>query len=159
MLQQPRSLPVTSVPRHRSGVTVIVVLALLAVAMTLFGIWTRSAVRAERQLRQRELQLQCQRLAQAGVARAVARRSSDPSYSGETWNVPAEDLGGRHASSVQITVAPIADGDSVEVRATSIHPVGRVFHVRHTEEARVPVTPSSSTDEPVNQSSESGETP
>lgn len=146
-------------PCRRHGVTVIVVLALLAVATTLFGIWARSAIRQERQLRQREFQVQSYRLADAGIGRAIARLAADSDYTGETWNISAEDLGSRHAARVRITTENVASGDSALVRVTAEHPADAVYQVRHTAEASVPLSQASANAEPINEPSETGDEP
>ena len=144
---------------RRNGVTVIVVLALLAVATTLFGVWARAAIRQERQLRQREYQVQSYRLAGAGIGRAIARLAEDPDYTGETWNISAEDLAGRHAARVRITTDPSASGESALVRVTAEHPADAVYLVRHTVEANVPLSDSTAAAELNDETSETGDEP
>jgi hypothetical protein len=62
-------------------------------------------VEAERGLsRQEQRRLQAEWLAEAGLDRAAARLSQKREYSGETWEVPAEELGGYEAGRVSITV-------------------------------------------------------
>jgi hypothetical protein len=54
--------------------------------------------------RQEERRLQAEWLAEAGLERAAARLSRTRDYTGETWDIAAEELGGRDPGHVIITV-------------------------------------------------------
>lgn len=125
--------------RRRHGIVIVAVVVLLAVAMTLFGIWAKSALRGQRLLRQRALDVQARRLAEAGIWRVAAQLSRDAKFSGETWSVPAESLGGPYAASVEIRVEPADDHANALVRATAEHPAGAVHRARHTLSRTVPI--------------------
>jgi type II secretory pathway component PulK len=58
----------------------------------------------------RSRRAQARWLAEGGAERASAKLAADPAYGGETWDVPAEALDGRHAAEVRIAVAPAAAG-------------------------------------------------
>jgi hypothetical protein len=53
--------------------------------------------------------VQSQWLAESGVERAAAKLAADAAYSGETWTIPATDLGGQEAGVVRIEVKPVAE--------------------------------------------------
>ncbi|MDZ4783863.1 MAG: hypothetical protein SGJ19_26750 [Planctomycetia bacterium] len=93
----------------KNGVAVLIVLVILmvfGVAMTL-AMQTNLAARAES--RRAAARLQAEYLATAGLELAQARFSRDAGYSGETWQVPAEELGGRDRAEVRIEIADVAE--------------------------------------------------
>jgi type II secretory pathway pseudopilin PulG len=82
--------------RHRSpGAVLLVVMACLAIAMTLIVGWTRIALFENRQARSAEDRLQTEWLAESAIQRAAAQLPENSEYPGETWRVTAVDLGRR----------------------------------------------------------------
>jgi hypothetical protein len=81
------------------------VLVCLALAMTLLAIQTRTLLRERAVLAAQQQALQSEYLADAGLARARAQLATDPAYRGETWQLDAQQLGGRGTASVVISVA------------------------------------------------------
>jgi hypothetical protein len=138
---------------------VVVVLALIAVAMTLFGVWAQASLRQQRQLRHREIELQTHRLAEAGVARARAQLAVNPEFSGETWNIPAEQLGGRHAALVTLDTERPPNRNDAIVQVTAEYPAGATRRVRHTETVVIELKPATRAADPASDSTESGEQP
>jgi hypothetical protein len=121
------------------GFVVVSMVVLLAVAMTLFGLWAKAAVREYRQLEYRQQELQATRLAEAGVGRGMARLASDPAYEGETWTIPAADLDRPQGAEVHIRVVPSPDADQpAHVEATADFPAGAVRRARHTKKSDIP---------------------
>ena len=112
-------------PRH--GIVLFTVIALLAVVMIIVGSMLGQLVTEHRQCRLRHTERQCRRLAEAALARATILRGASPSYTGETWTVPAADLGGDGDAWVVIAL----DGKSII--ATAQFPAGDNPRVRHTE--------------------------
>ena len=45
-------------------------------------------------------------LAESGVERAAARLAADVKYTGETWTIPPDELGGENRATVRIEVTP-----------------------------------------------------
>ena len=131
----------------RRGFVVISVVVLLTVVAALFGLWAKAAVSEHRQLEYRQHELQAIRLAEAGVGRGMARRASDPVYDGETWTIPAADLGQSHAAEVTIrVVTAAADAATLQIEATANYPAGgpsKADRARHTKQIEIP-TPSPS---------------
>ena len=122
--------------RHaQRGFVMVVVVVLLAMSMAVFGVWARSAVREHRWLDGEALRLEAGRLAEAGVARAIARRAVDPEYAIETWQIAAADLNGRHAAEVRIRITP-ADA-ALRVAATADYPAGAVRRARVTNQVEI----------------------
>jgi hypothetical protein len=93
----------------RRGMVLVLVLVCLAVAASLIVVAVRRALVADRSAQAGQQNLQAAWLADSGVERASARLTADPGYTGETWNIPAAELDGRHPAKVVIAVRPAAD--------------------------------------------------
>ena len=89
--EDPESVPSSSPSR--------VVIALVAASLV------RVSVADHQRTRSNEVALQSELLADAGLDRALAKLSIDPSYSGERWEVPADSL--RAESSENKTAAVV----------------------------------------------------
>lgn len=89
---------------HNKGVALIVVLIGMAVTTVIFlSVLKLMAVQrqsVELQIRQ----IQAGWLAESAVQRTTARLSAEATYRGETWNLSAEELGGRDGASIAIHV-------------------------------------------------------
>lgn len=103
--------------RPRSGMILAMVLVALLIVM-LLGAALANAFLARRQLvRHSEQQQQAFWLAESAMQRAVYRLTNEPEYQGETWQVPADDLGGTYFGVAIIQVDAIAAADT-ELRIT-----------------------------------------
>jgi hypothetical protein len=107
----------------RSGVVLIVTLVLFVICTTLFTLWARTAVHEQTRLASNARWLQAERLAEAGLARAAARRAADSNYDGELWSIPAAELGGNHLAEVRIRIAPADDAARARIEAIAVYPV------------------------------------
>lgn len=96
--------PRRAVRRARRGFLLMSVLVCLALAMTLLAVQTRTLLRERALLASQQQALQSEYLANAGLARAKAQLAADPAYRGETWQLDAQQLGGRGTASVVISV-------------------------------------------------------
>lgn len=73
-------------------------------------------------------------LAEGGAERAASRLSADPSYPGETWEIPAESLDGRRAAEVLIAVAPLpGDSGSRRITVTARYPKEGTIFAKHQQ--------------------------
>jgi type II secretory pathway component PulK len=103
-----------------SGAALIVVLVGMAVTTMIF-LSVLKLIAVERQsIELQTRQSQAGWLAESAVQRAVARLSADAGYHGETWNISAQELGGRDAATITIRVADVAgktDRRTVRVEA------------------------------------------
>jgi hypothetical protein len=100
------------------------------------------ARRAEVALEERRLQTQW--LAESGLERASSRLAASGDYSGETWEIPAEELGGRGPAKILIEIQPMADrADHRKVRVQADYPSESSLRTRQTREIIVKITPSS----------------
>lgn len=118
----------------RSGVALIVLLLGMAVAAAIF-LSVLKLVAVERQsveLQQRRAQAEW--LAESAIERAAAKLAADEKYNGETWAIPAKELGGRDGGIVAIRIDEIAgkaDQRTVHIEADfPDHPFERVREIR-----------------------------
>lgn len=87
---------------------------------------------------------QCEWLIESGWSLAKSRLSQQAEYSGETWNVPAEEFGGIHAGQVVIKVsapeaAPEASAETSSETARNIEIQAR-FPVDSTQQVKLSAT-------------------
>jgi uncharacterized iron-regulated membrane protein len=120
------------------GIVLIVLIMIVSVSLTLFGVWARQVVREQNRLSIRQWRQQAVRLAEAGVQRAIVRRSADSQYAEETWSVPAEQLDKSHAAEVRIHVVPNLGANTLRYEATAEFPAGAVRRVRITKSSDFP---------------------
>jgi Tfp pilus assembly protein PilV len=97
-----------SARRGKRGVALVVVLIGLAVTTMIFlSILKLMAI--ERQSVELQVrQMQATWLAESAVERARARLSAQAAYRGETWNLSAQDIGGRDGARIAIRVDDVA---------------------------------------------------
>jgi len=90
--------------RGRRGAVIVPVLVCFILIM-LISAALLQLVFTERGLdRREEWHIQAEWLAEAGLERAAARLSASRDYQGETWEVAANDLGGKDVGRVTIAV-------------------------------------------------------
>jgi hypothetical protein len=101
------------------GAILILILACMAIASVLLILGVQFAVSIHRTTRTFGWSVQAQCLAQSGLERAAAKLAADADYPGETWKIPAEELGGDYAAILKIEVKPMPDktGRHVKVQA------------------------------------------
>ena len=131
--------------RRRSppGIVLVAVLVALTVASVVFGSLLAAGTQQRRYLRQQQTRLQATVLAESGVERAAARLVSDAEYAGETWRVPAEEIGGKHAGRVEILVEDLPDQPQRRrVRVVARYPeLEQPQSMRHSLEAEIRISP------------------
>lgn len=120
----------------RRGAVLIAALVCVAVAAVVFMSALKIAS-SQRQRMETELwQLQAVWLAESGLDRAAERLAAKPDFSGETWSIPAEQLGGSYAAVVRIRVESVRDQPNsrlVRVEADyPDHPQDRARESRET---------------------------
>jgi Tfp pilus assembly protein PilX len=123
--------------RARRGMALVIVIALLTICLTLFGVWAARIMDEQRRLVSLQSRLQAVRLTEAGVQRARARLADDPSYQSETWQVAAAALGGTHDGAVRIRVLPAGEAGTAKFEAVAEYPVGSVRHVQITKRIEI----------------------
>jgi hypothetical protein len=129
---------------RRQGLVSVAVLVALFVIGLVCAALLKVAFARRAEVAMAERRIQAGWLAASGMDRAVARLLMSGDYGGETWDVPAEELGGRGAATVAIRVETVADRpDHRKVRVQADYPVGSSLRSRQSRELIV-VVPSSS---------------
>jgi type II secretory pathway component PulK len=123
----------------RRGVVLIMVIVTVSVSMVLFGIWAKNMVNEHRRLANQQYRMQATRLAEAGVQRAIARRTADPAFTEESWSVPRESFGGAHGGTVQIRVVA-KDDATLRYEATAQFPAGAARRAQVTRQIEASIT-------------------
>jgi len=93
---------------NRRGVVLIMVMVALGLAAVIGGALLQLVGMERSLLAAREQESQARWLAESGVERAAAKLAADLEYSGETWSLADEELGGRGRGQVTIRVETVA---------------------------------------------------
>ena len=107
-------------PRAEIGAVLVVVLIGMAVATMIFLSVLKLIAVQRQSVELQTRQIQAGWLAESAVQRAAARLSADADYRGETWNISAQDIGGRDGATIAIRVDDVAgkpDRRTVHVEA------------------------------------------
>jgi Tfp pilus assembly protein PilX len=137
-----RDRPVASPGSRRRGAVAVVVLVCLVLIALIGGTLLRTGLVQRRRLQMEEGKLQAEWLAESGLERAAARLAAAPDYRGETWRVPAADLGGRGPGTVTIAVEPVAAQPGRRtVRVQADYPDGAGPRARRRKHATVELGP------------------
>ncbi len=129
--------------RSRQGITLIVLMLFLAVASSLILSWLKLAGIERRQERTIRAAAQAEWLAESAIGRAAARLKTDPTYTGETWVVPATDLGGRDDGQVSIRVEPVeASATQRLITLQADYPTDPVRRQRRTKSIPISIEPT-----------------
>jgi Tfp pilus assembly protein PilV len=99
--------PQSLIPPPRSGVVLVVVIVCLVVAMAVFMSVVKLATAQRQTIKTQQWQAQAAWLAEAGLERAAARLATDPSYTGETWTIAGDQLGGPDGAAVAIRLEAV----------------------------------------------------
>jgi Tfp pilus assembly protein PilV len=123
----------------------LLVLISLAVATTIF-LSVMKLIAVQRQsVELQARQIQADWLAESAVQRAVARLAAEADYHGETWNITAQDLGGRDGAAIAIRVDDVpGKPDRRTVRVEADYPDDPSLRARQVRETVVAVKPESS---------------
>jgi len=132
--------------RRRPAVILVVLICVMTIALTLFGLWARQIINEKRRIDTQAYQDQAVRLAEAGIQRILATRASNSAAGSETWSVPADQLDGRHTAVVRLRVTPGADGKSTTYIATAEYPAESLL--RKVVTRSIPVSGPKSTEAP-----------
>lgn len=93
--------------RQRRGAVLIMALVCLVLAVTIGGALLRWVVLEHKLLATRADESQTRWLAEAAVERAAARLSSDAEYSGEIWEIAADELRTGQAGRIELRIDAI----------------------------------------------------
>lgn len=121
--------------QSRRGVTLVAVLAAMAIVLLMLGGMLKIALLGRRQfLKELELR-QAECLLEAAAERAFARLSAEPDWTGGWTTVPSEAIVGAGAAEVTTAITPCDDGFSIGIVVE--YPVGRPDSVRRERVLRV----------------------
>lgn len=127
--------------RHRGAALVIALVAMTIVAAVLV-LLARQSVIERRTLQRDSWQAQAAWLAESALDRAAARLAADREYTGETWNLSADDLGTGRAAVVTIDVQEVEnDAGRRAVRVRADYPNDSQQRVRQTKQFVVEIEP------------------
>jgi len=146
--------------RRRPGVLIFAVLATLALAATLCGVWLKILLLERNQVRQQEALVQAQYLADAALARAEVRLAANPAFAGETWEISAAALGSQAPATVTIATAQ-PDETSRRIRARVAWSTSPSTTIARTAERNVnlPAAESPAEDTPAEDNSPAANPP
>lgn len=125
--------------RRSSGFILAFVLICLTIVVLALVAMTQRLSLGHRQAIQRERQLQVQWLVEAGVSRATAKLRRDSQYSGEVWQLSAEEMRDRSAR-VEIEVEPSDRADLHRIRVVAVYPDQIKLAVREENEVVVRIS-------------------
>jgi hypothetical protein len=121
-------------PRYR-GTALILVLVGLAVTTLIFMAAIKMILIQRKTIELNSRQIQARWLAESGVERAAARLAADAKYEGETWNISAQELGGRDGGKVNIKVEEVPDKpDHRKVHIEADYPTEPELRARETRD-------------------------
>ncbi|TWT74508.1 hypothetical protein Pla123a_33310 [Posidoniimonas polymericola] len=92
--------------RRQRGFSIIAVLALFALAGSLFTVWARDALQQRQRTQLSHQRVQAEWLATSALGRAAALRTDNPEYDGEQWELDRQQLGQPYAAEVAISLEP-----------------------------------------------------
>jgi hypothetical protein len=135
-------IPARSIGHRRGFIAAAIVVVLFVLVLLGSGllrvVWLRHG-----DLRAAERRLQAEWLAESALDRAAARLADDPSYAGETWNIPADRLGGRDDATVRIEMRPSpGHADRRVIRARADYPAAEARRSRQSREITIVVPPA-----------------
>ncbi len=126
----------------RRGAALIVALVLLMLIGMVSAAFVRAGVARRRQSAMAERRAQADWLAESALDRAAVRLESDDTYDGETWNIPADDLGGRGTAAVRIEVENVADAPRRRrVNVQAEYPLGSDRRARRSRSITIELAP------------------
>jgi Tfp pilus assembly protein PilX len=126
------------------GMISVAALVCLLVMTLICGSLLRTIQTQRALVRSEERRLQAEWLAESGLERAYVRLANDPAYTGETWTLSADQLGGMDAGSVTISVGAGPEHGGVSQRLVSVqadYPGDPPRRVRVRRQATVEVAP------------------
>ncbi len=116
---------IANLKRRRRGSIAIAVMVCLVVIILITGVLLRAGRAGREVIRGEERRLQAEWLAESGLSRASARLAEARDYTGETWEVPAEAIGGAEPAVVTIAVeTPDGQPGRRRVRVRADYPRG-----------------------------------
>ncbi|MGH7129223.1 MAG: hypothetical protein ACREIV_11695 [Planctomycetaceae bacterium] len=123
---------------RRAGAIVVIAMICLLVISMMSATLVQSGLARSRQAQREAKRLQAAWLVESGIDRAAAALQMNSDYTGETWNVSAEELGGPSPGQVTIQVATDDETpDRRSITVTADYPSGTEQRAR--EEKTIPM--------------------
>lgn len=120
----------------------MVVLVCLTLAVAIGGGLLRAGMARRGQAKGEERRLQAAWLAESGLERAASRLAEATDYRGETWDIPASDLGGRDGGTALIAVEAVEGRPNRRlVRVRADYPNDPARRARMSREATIDLPP------------------
>lgn len=128
-----------SATRRRGTVLIMFMLSLLLLSLTV-GVLIRASLIQRNLVGGGERRVQADWIVHSAAARAAQQLKTNPEYSGETWNIPAEALGQPDAAvaEIEVTTDPAATSRRL-VNITVNYPPGVSDRVRASRTVPVAV--------------------
>ena len=126
--------------RGRRGLVSVAVLIALIIIGIICAALLKVALARRAEVGLEERRIQAGWLAESGVERALARLSASSDYTGESWEVPAEEFGGRGAATVAIRVERVSNvPNRLKVHVQADYPNGSNLRCRQARDIIVPI--------------------
>ena len=148
--------------RYRRGAILILAMVCVAITMSIMALLVRFALVHHATQKNQHRAAQANWLVCSALDRAAARLAIDPSYTGETWKIPAEEFLASEqtpetaphgkAALVRIEVKPIADSpDQRTIHVTADYPDDPKHRARRSKQVTVALVAPES-DKPISDS-------
>jgi hypothetical protein len=126
-----------SANKRRKALVLVAALACLLIVMSLMGTMLQGALRTRRQLHAERDRRQAELLLQAGIERAARRMSTEPGYTGDTWDLSSDSIVARGTGRVTAMVSKSDNDQNASITVTAEYPLDRDFRVRRSRTYQV----------------------
>jgi hypothetical protein len=139
LIQTPKRLVTQSVGTSctRRGIALVTAVVAVTVCSVMLFYLLKGSLDTQRQMRSHRHEVQADWLATAGIDRAIATLRQSRNYTGETWQVPADELG--DAAEVVIKVEPAAESNGRQITVRADYPAGTPHRARKIRETTVQI--------------------
>lgn len=117
----------------RRGAALVMAVVALTVCSVLLFYLLKGTLDTQRQMLTHRHEVQADWLATAAIDRARATLRQSSNYTGETWQIPADQLGDTAAAEVIIKVEPAAESNSRQITVQADYPAGEIHRSRKTK--------------------------
>ena len=115
----------------RIGTIVLLPMICLALSLAIIGELLQQTSIELKQLKKGQYHLQANWLADAGAQRAVEKLTSQQKYSGETWRLQPEEIGGKFPGEVIIQIIRSNKNNKfITIRTQASYPANAIQRVR-----------------------------
>jgi type II secretory pathway component PulK len=118
---------------RRVGFAALAALTCLLIVVAIVASMLQGAIHNRRQLHIERNCRQSEMLLAAGAERAAARLASDPTFRGDVWELPADEIVGRGAGRVTTQVSRSNDPGLWQVQIVAEYPLGRDFPIQRSQ--------------------------